>query len=376
MARILVSDPNWFGFEIERGGEAEGGEKFGDVFCFSGECLGGSVFRFVGSEKMMVFLERGAAAGGVGDDGVEAFVEECGDIFSDEAASDVANSGMRGKRAAAKLSVGDDDFATVGGENADGGVIELREGDVGDAAGEEGDTGTWLIPTANTAGADGGKGLTDAGEEKRIVDAREETFAIGEAEKFEDAGRASEFLQAGALVDTEKARDRGDAGRKRKEMSKNKIARVSREKWARVVSFNFGASVFNELAVFDAGGAGGFAGAAVEAFIDVFDEGIGDGLVIEFDVNHLADASARGVGLEIPEAVSGASVEAESAMGAASKIFVNGGGAGDGGGSHAVVGGRRRFYGSWEGVAREEWEGANFRRDGVPPPPALLWDVA
>lgn len=42
-------------------------------------------------------------------------------------------------------------------------------------------------------------------------------------------------------------------------------------------------------------------------------------------------------------------------MGAASEIFVNGGRAGDGGGGHAVVGGRRRFYGSWKGVAREEW---------------------
>ena len=40
-------------------------------------------------------------------------------------------------------------------------------------------------------------------------------------------------------------------------------------------------------------------------------------------------------------------------MGAASKIFVDGCGAGDGGGSHAVIG-HRRFYGSWVGVARDE----------------------
>lgn len=292
VAGILVSDANWFGFEIERGREADGGEKFGDVFCFCGEGVGGSVFGLVGGEKMMIFLERGAATGGVGDDGVEVLVEECGDIFSGEIASDVANSGMRGKRAAAKLFRGDDDFATVGGENADGGVVELRKGDVGDATGEEGDTGA--------AWSDGGKSLAEAREEKRIVDARKKAFAIGEAEKFEDAGGASDFLQAGALIDAEKARDRGDATRKGKEMTKDEIAREAGEKWARVVAFDFGARVFNELAVFDAGGAGGFAGAAVEAFVDVLDEGIGDGLVIEFDVNHLADAAARGVGFEIP----------------------------------------------------------------------------
>ena len=73
------------------------------------------MFRLVGGEKIMIFLERRAAAGGVGDDGIEIFVEECGDIFSSEAASNIANSGMRGKSSAAKLVRGHDNFATVGG---------------------------------------------------------------------------------------------------------------------------------------------------------------------------------------------------------------------------------------------------------------------
>ncbi|GAC1618915.1 MAG: hypothetical protein NVS9B13_07430 [Candidatus Acidiferrum sp.] len=195
---------------------------------------------------------------------------------------------MRRKRSAAKLFRGNDDVATVGGKHADGGVIEARESDVGDAAGEESDTGASLEPIANAAGAAGGKGLANSREEKRIVDSREEAFAIGEAEKFEDAGGASEFLQAGALIDTEKARDRGDATRKGEQMSKDQIAREAGEKWTRIVACDFGASVFHEFAVFDAGGAGGFAGAAVEAFVDVLDKGLREGLVAEFDVKQLA----------------------------------------------------------------------------------------
>jgi hypothetical protein len=66
--------------------------------------------------------------------------------------------------------------------------------------------------------------------------------------------------------------------------------------------------VLDELAVLDAGGAGGFAGAAIEAFVNVIHERIGDGEIAELDVNHLVDASARGIRFEIPEAVGGASV--------------------------------------------------------------------
>jgi len=48
---------------------------------------------------------------------------------------------VRGKRAAAKLSFRHHDFAAIGSEDADGGFIEPREGDVGDASGEESDAG-------------------------------------------------------------------------------------------------------------------------------------------------------------------------------------------------------------------------------------------
>ena len=123
---------------------------------------------------MMVFLERGAASGGVGDDGVEIFAEEDGEIFLREFARGIADSGVRGEGSAAELPFWNDDLAAVGGEHANGGFIELGESDVGDAAGEEGD--------ACAARAGGGIAPAIALVEKMIVDAREETFALGEAE--------------------------------------------------------------------------------------------------------------------------------------------------------------------------------------------------
>jgi hypothetical protein len=82
--------------------------------------------------------------------------------------------------------------------------------------------------------------------------------------------------------------------------------------------------VLDELSILDAGGAGGFAGAAVKAFIDVIHERVGDGLLIQLDLDHLVDAAARRIGFEVPEAIGGAGIEAEPAVNAASVVLVDG----------------------------------------------------
>src|SRR5258707_395206 len=146
---------------------------------------------------MIVFLEGGTAAGGVGDDGVEVFAKKCGEIVAREFASGIANAGMRGERAAAELILRDCHFAAVGGEDADGGFVELGESDVGDAAGEERDS--------RTARADGGKRGAEVAVEKIVVDGREETFAFGKPEKFQDAYAAGDGLQAGSLIEAQNA---------------------------------------------------------------------------------------------------------------------------------------------------------------------------
>ncbi len=286
---------------------------------------------------MIVFLECGAAAGGVGDDGVEVFTKEDGEVFSGEVPCGVTNAGVCGEGTAAELSPGDDDFATVGGENAYGGFIELRESDIRDASGEESDAGA--------ARAVGGVGPTVAAIEKVVIDAREETFAIGETEKFQDADAARDDLQSRALIETENAREIGNEMRIGEQMAEDEITHDAIKPRTLVIVLDACARVFDEFAVFDTGRAGGFAGAAVEAFVDVIYKGIGDGdvslkFVMELalrDVDHLVDASAGGIGFEIPEAIGGAGVEAEAAMDAAGVVLVDRIQAGDGGSGHGPI---------------------------------------
>jgi hypothetical protein len=169
-----------------------------------------------------------------------------------------------------------------------------------------------------------------------VVYTREETFALGETEKFQDADAARDGLQAGALIETENACGVNDAVRIGEQVSENEVARDASEPGAGIVALDARTGVLDEFSIFDPGGAGGFAGAAVETFVDMVDEGIGDGLLVQFDVNHLMDAAARRIGFEVPETIGGTGVEAEAAVYAACVVLVDGGWAGDG---------RRRHFG-------------------------------
>ena len=269
MTGVLVGDAQRDGFQrLHGGGETEGSKKFGDVTDFRAEGHGLLVLRFVQRKEMVVFLERGAAACRVRDEGVEIAGSEGGEIFAGELLGNVAHSGVRRESATAELAVGDDNFTAVGREDSDGGLIELREGDLRDAAGEQGD--------ACAARANGGKSAAKLSEEERIVNARKQAFAVREAEKFQYASGAGERLQAEALVKANDAREGGDTMGMRKQVAEHKLARKASEERALVVALNERAGVFDELAILDCGRACSFAGTAVQAFINVIDEGIGD----------------------------------------------------------------------------------------------------
>ena len=160
-------------------------------------------------------------------------------------------------------------------------------------------------------------------------------------------------MESESLIEAKDTRGCRDAVRIREQCSEHKVARDPVEERALVIAFDEGAGVFDELAVFDGGRAGGFAGAAVEAFIDMLDERIGDRCVeagtdgselptvrrfwlLDFgdlalrDMDHLMDAAARGIGFQVPEAIGGARVEAQAAVDAAGVVFVSGNLAGNG----------------------------------------------
>ena len=196
-------------------------------------------------KEMIVFLEHGTAAGGVGDDGVEVFAEKCGEILSSEIAGTIANARMRSQRAAAKLVLWDDHFAAVGGEDADGGCVALRKSDVGYAAREEGNAGA--------ARTDGRKRPAEAAKEKTVVDAREETFALGHTKKFQDTNTARDALQTGALIETQNACGVDDAMGIGEQVPENKVARDAGKPGAGIVALDAGAGVLDQLSIFDSG---------------------------------------------------------------------------------------------------------------------------
>ena len=74
MTGILVGDAKWK--RLQFGGEAKSGKKFGDVASFLCEGARLRVLFLAGRKETIVFLERGAAAGGVGDDGVKILAKE------------------------------------------------------------------------------------------------------------------------------------------------------------------------------------------------------------------------------------------------------------------------------------------------------------
>src|SRR5215470_4389186 len=106
---------------------------------------------------------------------------------------------MRVQGAAAALARGHMDLDAVGRERVDGGVIQVREGDVVDASGHEGDFAA--------AFTNRGKYFSDLAEEKLFVDLRRNSVEIGNAEQFENAGFACQELQSRLLVDSPHSRD-------------------------------------------------------------------------------------------------------------------------------------------------------------------------
>ena len=102
--------------------------------------------------------------------------ESC-EVLAGEIAGGVAHSGVGGEGAAAELRCGHDDFAAVGGEHTDGGFVEVREGDLGDAAGEEGHAGASRADWRGMCGRAALKKKESSMRGRRL-------FAVGEAEKF------------------------------------------------------------------------------------------------------------------------------------------------------------------------------------------------
>ena len=107
-----------------------------------------------------------------------------------------------------------------------------------------------------------------------------------------------------------------------KQAAKNKIPRQSREKWPLVILFDLRARRLHQLAVLDARGARRLARAAIQALIDMLDEGVAERQTALVHQHDLADSPARRIGFEAPEFVGRAVIQAQAAMNAVRVVVI------------------------------------------------------
>lgn len=103
---------------------------------------------------MAVLFHVGTAAGGVDDDGIGVGLFEDVDRLAGEGKRRGFFSGVDAERAATGLILWGDDFAALGGEDAGGGGVDVREEGALDAAEEEADTPA-LFALRERDGSDG-----------------------------------------------------------------------------------------------------------------------------------------------------------------------------------------------------------------------------
>jgi len=230
---------------------------------FCGEGFGASGVGGIVAQEVAVFFDVGAAAGGVGDDGVHVGVFESVDGVACVGLRLGLFAGVDEQSAAAGLRGRSDDFAAFGGEDADGGGVDVGEEGALDAAEKEADA----FALRALRGSDGGDGL-------RGFHRGHEEFHGGELfrKEIEEAGSANERLQAGFLIEAERCAKKIHArgfGKGGEEQATMKFFGEG----ARVVAFDLGARGFDEFSVVDTGGTDGHASNAAEAFIEMADPG-------------------------------------------------------------------------------------------------------
>ena len=89
----------------------------------------------------------------------------------------------------------------------------------------------------------------------------------------------------------------------RQQVAIDQAARGARQQRPAIVLLDLRARRLHQLAVLDAGRARGFAGAAIQALVDVLNEGITEREAPLVHQNHLPDAAARRIRLQAPQAI-------------------------------------------------------------------------
>ena len=263
----------------------------------------------VAFEQLGVVLEVGAAAAGVGDDGVELGGRKLVNVPAGEALGEFPFAVVRVQGAAAVLLGRGDDFAAVAREHLDGVHVHIAEDEVLRAAGEHGDT-------VALRAARGRDGLDEVGG-KRGLDVRRHGFQFAEAlrHQLHHAAVAHQPLQAELLVEAHgEAEDFQPVQVHEEPADAEGADGVALRVVQHAAGLGLGAGVLEQLGVVHARRAGGHAREAAEAEIHFVGEGLRRLKLAVGDGAHEGDAAARGVALELGGVVGRAGGQAEAAV--------------------------------------------------------------
>ena len=268
---------------MEEGGDVH--DLVAESFCF--------FFERGAGEDEVVFVEAGSTTSGVGDNGVVLGGIEGFEVFLSEFLRGGKVADVPGEGTAASLSGRDVDFDAVVGEGFDGGGVDVRIEDLLGAADEEGD---FSLPGAFGWG-DFRPGLFGWKGVRKEVEHGAEALGGDRGEDFGD------FAKLGAEPETLGVwQSLGNEG-----------AADFFEKRAFAILIGEGAEGGNEIPVGHTGGAGGFAGEAAEAGVEVWEGGFHFEFTFE-DFFHEDNASTGGVHFLAEFLIGWASGEAESTM--------------------------------------------------------------
>ncbi len=266
----------------------------------------------------MVFLQGCAAAAGVGDDGVEICLQESVDVVACQRACFFATPCVGVEGAAAALGGWDYNFTAVLLEDADGGLVEAGEEDVGDAAAQHCDA----ILARAFGEEDLAVLLVEAGELSlggKVIDLAER------AHQFEEAAGVDQTFKTGLLVEPHETTDQAEHPGSLKQRAVGEVFDLLPREGPLDFRLDFGAGGFDQLAVFDTGWAGSFASAAAEAEGHMFEVAFVHGCGTAGDLDHLVDAAAGGIHFNAELTVGGAGVEAEATVDTLVEVFLLGG---------------------------------------------------
>ena len=259
-------------------------------------------------QQRAVVAEVIAAAAGVRDDRVELRRREEVDHPLGQRLGRIAFAVVGVERAAAGLDGRRVDFTAVGQKDVGGVTIDIREDEVLDAAGQQGDAVRLLRRRFDRA---------DQLRRELRRDGRALGFEAAEVlgQQLGQSDLAGGGLQPEALVKPEQASGEAEQARAHEQPADgDRAPEAAGEGLVEAGGLDFGAGGLEQVGVIHARGAGGLAGQAAEAVAHLIGEGRRE---LQFVVGHGAherDASAWAVALLLGGVVGGAGRQAHPAM--------------------------------------------------------------